>query len=874
MRLVSCHIENFGKFHDYSIDFSEGFNAVCEENGWGKSTLAAFIKAMFYGFEGERKRSIEENERKRYKPWQGGVFGGQLVIEVQGKRYQISRIFKDKEANDEFELRAVETNLASADYSEKIGEELFLINSESFARTVYIGQSACGTSATDDINAKIGNLADNANDLNNFDSAYAKLTELLNAMTPNRVTGSLSKRKNEIAVCERLISDGRGIAGGIDAYQGQLLAEEERYSALKIRLKEAGEEQAKVSKLAADLAKKSEWERLQKVASERDDELKTAVRVFHGKIPASEEIKKEIFLCGDMDKASERVALYKTTDTEEKKLTEWNAAFSDGVPEDEEVERKIAEAATLQRLSRELDAARMSPEEKARLEELEPYYADETYRLSTVMENWSIRNNKKAAMPSAQAALATLRAAFVTQKKPAPKISILSILGIILVVLGLVTAVAASPAAGVLVALIGIVFTVIGFVGNRKPEQEPQSGISQEMEALQSAIDEDNAFIARVDAQTKEYLEAHGKLFEESFVMNTLQEIMAESLEYDALKKKKQKSIESHKETQMDALRQGIIDFLGRYHIVSSEESFSHDLYQLKTDCAGYQSLRDKKEKLEKAETEYCKYHGEIIRFLEDCGCEAKQDLRGQLDDMQDAVNSFVNLKKAQESAGEELRKFEETNDISVLREVEEDDNLPSLEELNQRMLELTEDMEASHSTIVHYHKLLEDLQEQYDEWEEKGVRLAELKEIQGREQAKYDHIFLARQKLSAAKETMTAKYADPILKGFGMYYSMLSGREADAFHIDANTNVTVDELGKQRDVIALSSGYRDMIGLCLRISLVDAMYREEKPMLIMDDPFANLDDEKIHGGRELVEKLAETYQILYFTCSDSRSFL
>jgi uncharacterized protein YhaN len=206
--------------------------------------------------------------------------------------------------------------------------------------------------------------------------------------------------------------------------------------------------------------------------------------------------------------------------------------------------------------------------------------------------------------------------------------------------------------------------------------------------------------------------------------------------------------------------------------------------------------------------------------------------------------------------------------------EAKEDGNLPSLEGLNQRMLALTEEMEAAHGTIVHYNKILENLQEQYDDWEEKCGRLEELKEAQGEEQARYEHILLAREKLSGAKETMTAKYADPILKGFGRYYSMLSGREADAFHIDANTNVTVDELGKQRDVISLSSGYRDMIGLCLRISLVDAMYQDEMPMLIMDDPFANLDDEKIDGGKKLVKKLAETYQILYFTCSDSRSFL
>lgn len=85
MRILSCHIENFGKLHDYSADFRDGANIVCQENGWGKSTFVAFLRAMFYGLEGDRKRSLEENERKRYKPWQGGVFGGQLVFEIRGK---------------------------------------------------------------------------------------------------------------------------------------------------------------------------------------------------------------------------------------------------------------------------------------------------------------------------------------------------------------------------------------------------------------------------------------------------------------------------------------------------------------------------------------------------------------------------------------------------------------------------------------------------------------------------------------------------------------------------------------------------------------------------------------------------------------------
>ena len=134
-----------------------------------------------------------------------------------------------------------------------------------------------------------------------------------------------------------------------------------------------------------------------------------------------------------------------------------------------------------------------------------------------------------------------------------------------------------------------------------------------------------------------------------------------------------------------------------------------------------------------------------------------------------------------------------------------------------------------------------------------------------------YKHVYTARKKLEQAKEAMTAKYADPILQGFCRYYEMISGSDAGHFHIDANTAVTMDELGKQRNTDALSSGCRDLIGICLRIALVDAMYQEEEPVLIMDDPFTNLDDRKVSAGRAFVEKLAEKYQIIYFTCSAAR---
>lgn len=71
MRLIRCHIENFGVLSDFDFAFSAGLTTICRPNGFGKSTFAAFIKAMLYGFPRTGARSIVENERKRYDPWQG-----------------------------------------------------------------------------------------------------------------------------------------------------------------------------------------------------------------------------------------------------------------------------------------------------------------------------------------------------------------------------------------------------------------------------------------------------------------------------------------------------------------------------------------------------------------------------------------------------------------------------------------------------------------------------------------------------------------------------------------------------------------------------------------------------------------------------------
>lgn len=662
MRLIRCHIENFGKLHDYTIDFEKGANVICEENGWGKSTLAAFIRAMFYGLEGERKRSIEENERKRYTPWQGGVFGGQLTFEVDGKEYTVTRTFNEQ---DEFELRDAKTNLISGDYSSKLGEELFKVDRESFMRTVFIGQADCETSVTDDINAKIGNLTDNSNDLNSYEAASARLKDLLNSLTPSRKTGSISQRKNEITELDRKVVAQKGIPEALQKLQEKRSEELQVYNQLKVQLQTLQNEQTRLSNLQRILTKKEQWDNLKR-------EVQGARKVFVDDVPSMEVIDEVQKHYSEMEKALERMASYKLTESEKEQLS------------------------TLQK----------------------------------------------------------------TDKQNQKGIPMLQIIGLLFVVIGFIMMAAISVGIGIAAAIVGGILIVVGVVSDNK-----KKAVRKDAEELRQSM--------RI-------------------------------------------------------------------------------------------SLENKQKKLSESKADFEYHQKEIFAFLAQHGFEPAHNVQLQLLNIRDAVQTYA----------ESLRKlelFEGEMDTSLFATVTEEDKAKNLSELNADIQTVTGEREEIYKHLEAYQADIEQLQAQLEEWEENKLRLEELNDIQAKEQEKYNHILKVQEYLAKAKESITNRYAAPILESFSKYYEMITSVSAEEFHIDANTNITVTEQGKQREVNTQSTGYRDLIGICLRVALVDAMYKEEAPVLIMDDPFTNLDDEKIQKAKKFLEFVAEKYQVIYFTCSESR---
>ena len=244
-------------------------------------------------------------------------------------------------------------------------------------------------------------------------------------------------------------------------------------------------------------------------------------------------------------------------------------------------------------------------------------------------------------------------------------------------------------------------------------------------------------------------------------------------------------------------------------------------------------------------------------------------DLAAGISQLQMKAAEYRIAEKAYEEAKKKRETFEEEYRVEELAAVEK---CPySLDELNAMIHDVDERMEDVRTAVEQYHHQMEDLQDQLDERDEKEQQLVILRQQQEEESRLYEILHMTGEFLQTAKEQFSARYLGPIENGFGKYYSLLTGDDEKNWMVDANIEVHMKEQGEMREAKWLSAGYQDLLGICMRLALVDAMYPEEKPFLILDDPFVNLDEDKLERGEELLRKISGEYQILYFTCHASR---
>ena len=796
MRLISCTIENFGKLNNVTYDFTNDCNTICEDNGWGKSTLASFIRVMFFGFKNETKKKLVDKERNRLMPWQKGVYGGEIVFEANGIVYSLRRTFGKKQADDEFLLRRKDINMECDDFSSEIGEELFKIDAQSFERTVFIGQSDCVTATTDSINAKIGNLADNTDDINNFETAVGRLTAELNNITSTRATGSISKRKSEITQLQAQINNYSEIDKTIDeqmAIRDDLCRKRDVLKADKEKMQE---QQRKLSAQKDVQALKEKYQLLVKECDVKKKTFENIKGYFNEDVPKKEDVLKEMSLLDEAGRMSGKIShsdgegsgMYNGLSVEEQdKLEQLKKRFNKGIPNKNKVGQIHDIWASAQNRQNGLVGKEM--------------------KLDIARENQNARLERAAAYKNT---------GFIGL-----------IAGIIAAVAGVVLLFFVMPA-GIAMIVVGLciagIFTAMGAAKKKQHEEEFQS-IKDESEkkikAIEDDINDDKSFIAGTEKAVRQFCEEYGIVFNRD---NVAWELSGLNRDIDA------------------------------YHELGKRISEEQDKQQL------YRK-------------EYNKQIEDITHFLKLYIKDFNQEesIGEMLRNLDKKLDEYYRAKSEYENALAVKAGFEAETDISIFAGDESEADKVSLEELAGQMMRTDSMIEEYLQQIEQCNKQLESLQVQSDECENCRHELEELQNVQEEEKNKERLLKLTKQIMEDSKQSFTSEYMGPVMAGFRKYYTILTGCEPDAYSLDADTKLTVVEQNMPRDIGYLSAGKQDLIGVCMRMALVEAMYKDEKPFLIFDDPFVNLDDNNIKGAMKLLDEIAKNYQVIYFTCSESR---
>jgi len=129
-----------------------------------------------------------------------------------------------------------------------------------------------------------------------------------------------------------------------------------------------------------------------------------------------------------------------------------------------------------------------------------------------------------------------------------------------------------------------------------------------------------------------------------------------------------------------------------------------------------------------------------------------------------------------------------------------------------------------------------------------------------------------AIQLIGQAKDNLASRYLGKVEQLFNDYMHIWLGNEAVRGILDVDFNVSIEENDKVHVAEGYSTGYCDLMDFCMRLALIDTLFENEQPFLILDDPFVNLDETHLEKALELLGAMSASKQIVYFVCHPVRA--
>lgn len=808
MKLIRCEINNFGKLNDFKYDFTAGLNTINEENGFGKTTLATFIKVMFYGFKksGNTKKE-SDNERKKFLPWNGAKCCGSLSFEYQGKQYEIQREFGEKPAQDKVKIISLDTKKETSVFKkpQSIGLEIFGIDCESYEKSSYFPQVSGEFSISDDIRKKFTDLVESKDETVGFDAALNVLEEKKK---------SYSSKRKEAAI--------NILAEELDDLNGKLTKLNKQYESLDGLKRELKEKQdlefdykEKLNDLETRINKSITNKTLLEIKESLDSKnnyikkIQDDIESLKTKKLASKEIIEET-----STKISRFDALNSELDALKKNpyIKELEGFTFDEVDLDS-ISSKVSNYNSL-------NASKISDEILDKYNFLNSIYSDlEKDKINEVKNE--LFDNRISLLTFIPCVIATLFLIFGI-------IFIRTIIGKVLVLTAIIPA---------------LVFVLLLFKGKNTNSDNIREFFEK---YYKGSSNDNNQRIKDIEVEYNTYLE-YKKIVNEENKKNDLISIEKNELACD--------------------LENIFKDFNFKY------SDYNEALASLKINIQRKNELLIEVQKINRKIEETQSLINEIIIDLDKVITEYKaiaisyneslnilkirnsnyEKLTNDLNELIKEKNAFIKEKNITDGMFDSLGVIEDILDLKKEKE--------EVNKMHEETLKSIASLESSISTITN----------ECEEIDEIVAEIASKKDKKSEYEKEVSILETTMMCLKKAKENLTSSYLEPMEKSFDKYLKLLDETFEGAV-INEDFNIEAKRYGVNKEIGYFSSGYIDLLNICIRLALVENLFKEEKPVLVLDDPFVNLDEKKINNALKLLNTISEEYQIIYMICHSSRA--
>ena len=234
----------FGKLRQQTLELKDGLNIIEAPNEAGKSTWAAFLRAMLYGIDTkERDKKGVIAEKNRYQPWEGGAMEGSAELSWAGREITLRRTSKGNSPLSQFQAVYTGTEETVPGLTaDSAGEILTGVGRDVFERSAFVGQSAMAVTGSAELERRIYAIVSSGQEDVSFSETERRLRDWKNRRQSNQKNGLIPRLEEEkakaAAALERLeganrqAADARAQIRTLEAERAELERQAQTHRAL------------------------------------------------------------------------------------------------------------------------------------------------------------------------------------------------------------------------------------------------------------------------------------------------------------------------------------------------------------------------------------------------------------------------------------------------------------------------------------------------------------------------------------------------------------------------------------------------------------------------------------------------------------------